>query len=836
MISRQRWIRALLVLLTVEAVFIADPIRPWLPFSLWTLGDQSVTGAGLLAFAALVLIGAFVRFPFPGLRPLPVTFPLIGACLLLYGLPPAAALALLTILLAWWREGAEAGPDAFEERPSLGPTLAGIGVGLLVADLSGYVLPKPPLTREAFNLGATLGTGALLAAGAVVAALMARHFAGTENRKDAPAAGLGATTLGAMATAALALAATQAIRLWGLGPVALVLGAPFAAMAPVALVLSRERSALALAQGRVRGLTEILEALALAIEAKDRVSAHHLSRMRALASGLGRRLGLSAEELEALDLATLLHDIGKLAVPEWILSKPGSLTEEEFQKMTLHSDTASRILGTVPFARHVAPIVKHHHEHFDGTGYPEGLAGLEIPIGSRILAVVDAMDSIMSERAYHHALGATQALAYVQAKAGTLFDPRVVRTLVESYNALAKEAEEKASPFDLLARLKSQPAEAGKGTAAREASTVMQEVLDRIASSHMEIYSLHEIGQALGKTLNVEESLALIASRLNSLFHYSACALYVFDSERGVLVPRLTAGRGAEALRSLEIPLGAGLSGWAAREKRSILSAPPEEPILRTAIRSDFDGLEESSVVADLVSCVAAPLVSGLEVVGVIALYDTASAPYSSAEERLLTMVGRQVGAAVRTVLLFERTQEHSLTDFLTGLPNARYMFAMAEQAVARARETGEPFSILIMNLDGFACVNEEFGHPVGDRYLIGASKVIRSQMRDPDTCVRYSGDEFVAILPGVGREEAIQVAERIERAIAEFTVDARPRKQVSLTISTGHATHSLDGLELEELMRAAQDRLSRQKVTRRSADASSTLIPFRRNRDTSSN
>lgn len=836
MISRQRWIRALLVLLTVEAVFIADPIRPWLPFSFWTFGDQSVTGAGLLAFVALVLIGAFVRFPFPGLRPLPVTFPLIGACLLLYGLPPAAALALLTVLLVWWREGADTESDAPEDRLSLGPTLAGIGIGLLVADISGYLLPKPPLTREAFNLVATLGTGALLAAGAVVAALMARHLAGSESRKDASAAGLGATLLGAAATAALALAATQAVRLWGLGPVALVLGAPFAAMAPVALVLSKERRTLALTQGRVRGLTEVLEALALAIEAKDRVSAHHLSRMRVFAAGLGRRLGLSAEELEGLDLATLLHDIGKLAVPEWILSKPGSLTEEEFQKMTLHSDTASRILRTVPFARDAAPIVKHHHEHFDGNGYPEGLAGLEIPIGARILAVVDAMDSIMSERAYHHALGATQALAYIQAKSGTVFDPRVVKTLVENYNALTEEAEEKASALDPQARMKRVSAPAENEMASREASTGMQGVLDRIASSHMEIYSLHEIGQALGKALNVEESLTLIASRLNSLFHYSACAVYVFDSERRVLVPRLTAGRGAETLKSLEIPLGAGLSGWAAREKRSILSTPPEEPILRGAIRSDFDGIEDTSEVSDLVSCVAAPLVSGLEVVGVIALYDTASATYSPAEERLLTMVGRQVGAAIRTVLLFERTQEHSLTDFLTGLPNARYMFAMAEQAIAKARETGEPFSILIMNLDGFARVNEEFGHPAGDRYLIGVSKVIRSQMRDPDTCVRYSGDEFVAILPGVGREETIQVAERIERAVASFTVDVRARKQVGLTISTGHATQSLDGLELEDLMRVAQDRLSRRKVTLRSAAASPTLIPFRRNSNSSSN
>jgi len=353
----------------------------------------------------------------------------------------------------------------------------------------------------------------------------------------------------------------------------------------------------------------------------------------------------------------------------------------------------------------------------------------------------------------------------------------------------------------------------------------------------MEIYSLHEIGQALGKALNVEESLSLIAGRLGSLFHFSACAVYVVDRERGILVPRLAAGRGADSLRAHEIPLGAGLSGWAAQERRSILGVPSSEPLLRDGARSDFDGIEDRSDLAGLVSCVAAPLMSDQELVGVIALYDTEKATYNSAEERLLTLVGRQVGGAIRTGLLFERTQEHSLTDFLTGLPNARYMFVAMDEVTSRAAETGEPVSILLMDLDGFGRVNEEFGHSTGDRYLIGVSKAIRSQMRDQDTCVRYSGDEFLAILPGVTREGAKQVAERIRATVESFTVDSASRRRTSLTISIGDATYSLDGKDLEAMMAAAQDRLTTEKTMRHARQSNSTtLLPFRRHKESSNN
>jgi len=830
----------------MEGILITDPVRPWLPFSLWTFDVTSLSIAGVLAFAGLALLGAFLPFSFPGLKPLPITLPLIGAALILYGLPMAAALATATTILAEWRlrreEGAGTAPGA-----SLAmwlTTLAGFGLGLLIADLAGYVMPLDPQARGSIDLGATLTTCALLQSGAALTALVARYLSGGGPGSTGARREWASMIFASGVSAVLSLAAAQAVRIWGLGPLAIQLAPPFAVMAPLAIAVSRERSARSAIKRHADGAMEVVEALALAIEAKDRTSARHLRRMRAFALGLGRRLGMNETDLMHLDLAALLHDIGKLAVPEWILSKPGRLTAEEYQKMTVHSETGAGILEALPYARAVAPLVRHHHEHYDGTGYPLGLSGVAIPLGARILAVVDAVDSITSERSYRHAVGREEAIRFIQEKSGTLFDPRVVKMLVENFDALSAEADAGLPEEEGAGAA----AEAPAGDRRRGESLVthgaadapgapMQVVLDTIASSHMEIYSLHEIGQALGKALNVEESLSLIAGRISRLFHFTACAIYVWDRERGLLVPRLTAGTAASLLRTLEIPIGTGPSGWAAQESRSILGTAARESGLSLGARSDLEPLKENQEVASLTSCVAAPLLADQEVVGVLTLYDNEANPYTPAEERLLAMVGRQVGQAVRNGLLFEQTQEASLTDALTGLPNTRYMFVAMEHEMTRARDTGMSLSVLVMDVDRFGNVNEEFGHPVGDRYLIGVSKLIRTLLRDHDTCVRYSGDEFVAILPGVGREEATQVAERIRAAVAGFVIEGRGGRRVRATISVGHATYSLDGETFEDMILAAGERLGGEKLTRRSEDLTgTTLFPFRRPKHSSNN
>jgi putative nucleotidyltransferase with HDIG domain len=176
-----------------------------------------------------------------------------------------------------------------------------------------------------------------------------------------------------------------------------------------------------------------IEALALAIDAKDDTTHEHLHRVKVYATEVGKELGCTGAEMQALEAAALLHDIGKLAVPEYIISKPGKLSPEEFEQMKIHPAVGAEILERVRFPYPVAPMVRSHHECWDGSGYPDGLKGEEIPLGARILAVVDCFEALAPDRQYRRAYPLRQALEMVRLQGGTRFDPQVVDVLTSHY-------------------------------------------------------------------------------------------------------------------------------------------------------------------------------------------------------------------------------------------------------------------------------------------------------------------------------------------------------------------------------------------------------------------
>src|ERR1700689_4118616 len=201
-----------------------------------------------------------------------------------------------------------------------------------------------------------------------------------------------------------------------------------------------------------------IEALALAIEAKDTTTADHLQRVRVYATEIGKEIGLGQTDLDALQAAALLHDIGKLAVPEHIISKPGRLTPEEFEKMKIHTLVGAEILERVRFPYPVVPIVRAHHEKWDGTGYPMGLKGAEIPVGARILSAVDYLDALASDRQYRRALPLHDVMQKLAAESGKSFDPKVVAVLQKRYQhlerlAVAKSAQEMNAPLSTAIKI-----------------------------------------------------------------------------------------------------------------------------------------------------------------------------------------------------------------------------------------------------------------------------------------------------------------------------------------------------------------------------------------------
>src|ERR1700690_4296112 len=323
-----------------------------------------------------------------------------------------------------------------------------------------------------------------------------------------------------------------------------------------------------------------IESLALAIEAKDHTTHDHLQRVRIYAMELAKDLGLSEDETEALQAASVLHDIGKLAVPEHIISKPGKLTPEEFEKMKIHPVVGAEILERVQFPYPVVPIVRAHHEKWDGTGYPTGLKGEEIPIGARILAAVDFLDAMASDRQYRRALPLEEVMKRLSAESGKSFDPKVVSILERRYRQLEKLVEstygrQPATPLSTEMKVEAgaAPAAGFEDITVKDAPGQEATFLSSIAAARQEAQTLFELSQDLGASLSLGETLSVFSVKLRRLVPYDAIAIYV---KRGTeLVPELVSGDNHRLFSSLRIPLGSGLSGWVAQNRKPIINGNP---------------------------------------------------------------------------------------------------------------------------------------------------------------------------------------------------------------------------------------------------------------------
>jgi diguanylate cyclase (GGDEF)-like protein/putative nucleotidyltransferase with HDIG domain len=547
-----------------------------------------------------------------------------------------------------------------------------------------------------------------------------------------------------------------------------------------------------------------IEALALAIEAKDHKTHEHLQRVRTYAVELGKDLGLRDGDLEALRTAALLHDIGKLAVPEHIISKPGRLTPEEFEKMKIHPVVGAEILERVSFPYAVAPIVRAHHERWDGTGYPYGLKGEEIPMGARILTAVDCLDALASDRQYRRALPLDEAMAEVEALAGHNFDPAVVAVLKRRYVELeritmAQPADSTKLSTDIKIERGAEPA-AGFQRTRPAAAGGDNDFLCSIAAARQEVQLLFELVQELGNSLSLDETLSVVAVRLKKIVPYDAAAIYVRDGQK--LIPRYVNGDDFRFFSSLEIPIGEGLSGWVAENRKPIVNGNPAVESGEHANPSKFSTLR---------SALAVPLEGPSGVIGVMTLYRAESDAFSRDQLRILQAISSKVSVAIENALIFQRLEDSATTDYLSGLPNARSLFLRLDSELSRCRRSGEPLCVVVCDLDGFKQVNDHLGHLEGNRVLKLVAETLRNQCREYDYVARMGGDEFVVLLPGTGGDSIPQRIDELRRIAIETAIPAH-----NVAMSIGQASYPEDGSDAEELLAAADKRMYAAKQTRR--------------------
>src|SRR5215216_1513314 len=313
-----------------------------------------------------------------------------------------------------------------------------------------------------------------------------------------------------------------------------------------------------------------IEALAIAIDAKDEVTHDHVHRVQIYATGLARLFGLSEPDIEALKAGALLHDIGKLSVPDYILNKPGKLTEGEYDKMKIHTIVGAEILTRVGFPYPVVPVVRHHHERWDGRGYPDKLKRDEIPVTARILMVVDCFDAVREDRQYRKAMTREQAIELLKSSSGTVYDPEVVRVFLENLPEFEEEI-----------RRKKKERQAGKISQSdctdpkSEKADGGQVVFAQIRNAHREVITLYDIAQTIGTSLDLRDMFAVFSSRLQDIVSYTTCALYLQKPGSIELEAVHVSGRNAERLKDRSIILGAGVTGWVVVNRQPMYNCDP---------------------------------------------------------------------------------------------------------------------------------------------------------------------------------------------------------------------------------------------------------------------
>lgn len=327
-----------------------------------------------------------------------------------------------------------------------------------------------------------------------------------------------------------------------------------------------------------------IETLATAIDAKDQVTHGHIRRVQRQTLTLARELGLKEEsQLKALEAAALLHDTGKLVVPEHILNKPGKLSAGEFERMKMHAAAGADILSAISFPYPVVPIVRHHHENWDGSGYPDGLRGTDIPIGARILAVIDCFDALTSDRPYRRRLSDAEAMEILMQRRGSMYDPLVVDTFAALKDRL---------PDALIL-------ENAIETSARRRTTEQDT-------------KGHDKAHQTSRRFVDDDFVRAGQTVLTSLLHATSAnlaVLYLRDYNSDEAFSAVISPSSALTPDSNVMALGSGVTGWVIANGRAMVNADA--------------GLDFRTTVApkNLDRCTAVPLIADGETVGALACY-----------------------------------------------------------------------------------------------------------------------------------------------------------------------------------------------------------------------
>jgi diguanylate cyclase (GGDEF)-like protein/putative nucleotidyltransferase with HDIG domain len=527
-----------------------------------------------------------------------------------------------------------------------------------------------------------------------------------------------------------------------------------------------------------------VRALAAAVDARDPYTRSHSARVAALARNIAEEMQLGADQIRRVQLGALLHDIGKIGVPDAILNKPAELTEDEWVIMRTHSMLGASIVSAVEPLRDLVPIIRSHHERYDGGGYPDQLGGDLVPIESYIVSAADAFEVIVSRRAYKQAQTVEFACTELLEFRGTQFHPAVVDAFLR---LLERDRAQGAAQLRRIAGILHEDIEDVPGPG------LLLEQFAASAHTHgRQLAILQRLASEISAVLDIDELAGRLLRIVCDAMGYENGFLLSLDEGGEHLVIRAAVGPSGSYVGQ-RLPRGQGISWWV---------------VEHGALQNVADGAQDPRFYGppEIRSVLCVPLQLGDERIGVLGVESARVAAFSREDEDLLTAVSHQVAAAVRVAKLHQAAKTAAATDPLTGLPNRRSFFARLEDELVR--RDGAPLSVAILDANGLKALNDDLGHAAGDEALVRVGEILQEGVRDGDLVARIGGDEFAVLFSGAPLLIAERVMRRLAEKIARGTLTSGQRLP---TIAWGVAD-AIGEATVDALMDAADRAMYRQK------------------------